>query len=574
MRGHNGFRRFSLSPLRKLKVLFLRFWKQLQLRHGKPQYLLDRRRNSGGATGSTRLCSSALSLERLQDEGRNSSHTPDRLCSRAILRLIPHLCGSLCTRGVVRTVPIFAGINCLNHWAFRIAGCKVQAFHMNLISTLMSSRRGLMLTIGTILALATGYYHVHLLTPRVQRAQAERGLGNGYYMGGDFYPIWLTSRELLTHRRNPYSVEVTKEIQAGLYGRSLDAHNVDDPPEDYRTFAYPLYVDFLFFPLAYLPFTTVRLMLVILLPMISIAAIFIWLRAMYFNFSWFPFAFISILTLSSYPLLEALIAEQAGIVVWTLAGAAVLAVREERYKKAGAFLALATIKPQMVVLLIVWLAAWTIADWHKRKPLLWTFLSLQVLLWGAGELALPGWPSEWLGVLTGYPRYGGRILPIRLLKTEMGLALCVLFLAVLGYGFWQLRQVPSSSRGFSLGIAGVLAGTVLIALPGDALYDHLLLLPVLLLTWDLRKWFWRHGSLSRALLGLSAGLVTWQWIVASALSVIAVVLHQSREISNTALELPEWPILLLPFILFALLTLAFLNMGKEKFWFEQQATLE
>ncbi|HEY4387225.1 MAG TPA: glycosyltransferase family 87 protein, partial [Ktedonobacteraceae bacterium] len=272
------------------------------------------------------------------------------------------------------------------------------------------------MTVGTILALATVYYHVHLLTPRVQRAQAERGLGNGYYVGGDFYPIWLTSRELLMHGRDPYSNEVTKEIQAGLYGRSLDAHKVDDPPDDYRTFAYPLYADFLFFPFAYVPFTTVRLILAILLPMISIAAIFIWLRALCISFSWFSFAFISILTLSSYPLLEALIAEQAGILVWALAGASVLAVRKERYKQAGAFLALATIKPQMVVLLIVWLAAWAVADWHNRKPLLWTFLSLQVLLWGAGEIVLPGWFSEWVHVLVGYPRYGGAILSVRLLK--------------------------------------------------------------------------------------------------------------------------------------------------------------
>jgi hypothetical protein len=207
------------------------------------------------------------------------------------------------------------------------------------------------------------------------------------------------------HGRDPYSNEVTKEIQTGLYGRSLDAHKVDDPPDDYRTFAYPVYADFLFFPLAYLPFTTVRLILAILLPMISIAAVFIWLRAMYFGVSWFSFVFISIFALSSYSLLEAVVAEQAGVVVWALAGAAVLAVRKERYKQAGAFLAFATIKPQMVVLLIVWLAAWTIADWYNRKPLLWTFLSLQVLLWGAGQIVLPGWFSEWLGILNGYPRF-------------------------------------------------------------------------------------------------------------------------------------------------------------------------
>jgi hypothetical protein len=90
----------------------------------------------------------------------------------------------------------------------------------------------------------------------------------------------------------------------------------------------------------------------------------------------------------------------------------------------------------------------------------------------------------------------------------------------------------------------------------------------------LRTWCWKHGSFSRVLFGLTAGLVAWQWIVASALSLIAAVQGQGRELSNAALELPEWPILLLPFILFALLTLAFLNIAKEKLWFEQRAALE
>src|SRR5258708_24266218 len=37
----------------------------------------------------------------------------------------------------------------------------------------------------------------------------------------DLYPRWLGARELLLHGRDPYSAEVTREIQAGFYGRAL-----------------------------------------------------------------------------------------------------------------------------------------------------------------------------------------------------------------------------------------------------------------------------------------------------------------------------------------------------------------
>jgi len=95
---------------------------------------------------------------------------------------------------------------------------------------------------------------VHALLPpgpvptRVLEIRAAKGLGNGYSFGDDFYPIWLTSREALGWHRDPYSVEMTREIQTGLFGRPLDAHIPTDPPTDYRTFAYPAFTNLIFWP--------------------------------------------------------------------------------------------------------------------------------------------------------------------------------------------------------------------------------------------------------------------------------------------------------------------------------------
>ena len=72
----------------------------------------------------------------------------------------------------------------------------------------------------------------------------------------DLYPRWLGAREALLNHRDPYSVEVTREIQRGFYGRYLDSANPSDP-KDQAAFAYPLYVIFLLAPFVHLPFQLV-----------------------------------------------------------------------------------------------------------------------------------------------------------------------------------------------------------------------------------------------------------------------------------------------------------------------------
>src|SRR6202034_3921806 len=88
-------------------------------------------------------------------------------------------------------------------------------------------------------------------------ANAETVLAAGRPVGNnsDLYPRWLGARELLLHGRDPYSVEVTREIQAGFYGRPLDAKNPADPVAQ-ESFVYPVYVVFLISPTINLPFGT------------------------------------------------------------------------------------------------------------------------------------------------------------------------------------------------------------------------------------------------------------------------------------------------------------------------------
>ena len=92
-------------------------------------------------------------------------------------------------------------------------------------------RQVVILLLSVVCAAGMAYYHLWLFVPRAMEVRSAQGFGNGYSFGADFYPIWLTSREALLHHRDPYSPEMTRQIQIGLFGlialswRSVAASN-------------------------------------------------------------------------------------------------------------------------------------------------------------------------------------------------------------------------------------------------------------------------------------------------------------------------------------------------------------
>ena len=100
---------------------------------------------------------------------------------------------------------------------------------------------GQVVILAATLLLAWGmiYYYGRVLTPlRVEHAQHVGAAGGNQ---SDLYPRWLGARELLWHHRSPYSGEVTREIQLGFYGRTVDPLDRKDML-DSEAFAYPVYV--------------------------------------------------------------------------------------------------------------------------------------------------------------------------------------------------------------------------------------------------------------------------------------------------------------------------------------------
>src|SRR5215813_2488871 len=83
-----------------------------------------------------------------------------------------------------------------------------------------------LLLVVSLLASASTWFYVGRILKPAQVAEAE---AHGRPRGNlsDLYPRWLGARELLLHGRNPYSREITVEIQQGYYGRALDPSRLD-----------------------------------------------------------------------------------------------------------------------------------------------------------------------------------------------------------------------------------------------------------------------------------------------------------------------------------------------------------
>lgn len=302
----------------------------------------------------------------------------------------------------------------------------------------------------------------------------------------DLYAQWFGIRELLLHHRDPYSNDFSRELQVAYYGKDLDPLQAAHPTHQQR-FAYPLYVAFLLAPTVWMQFHTVQIIFWWLLAAVTAASVPLWARAVALKLSAVDLALVLIVTFTSMPVMQGLGLLQFGLLVAALLAAASAAVVSGHLFLAGVLLAIATIKPQMSILTIAWFALWVSGDWHRRRSLLWGFAITLSALIAASELLLQGWVMRFLAALVQYenhthtPSLLGVYLPVPL---EWPIAL-VGFLILAVYA-WRVRREPSDAVSFGLDSALALALTLLIIPTVVQPFNHILLLPAILLV--VRYW--------------------------------------------------------------------------------------
>lgn len=390
-------------------------------------------------------------------------------------------------------------------------------------------------------AAAVWLYAQRIMIPYQTRDAAAHDRPRGNL--SDLYPRWLGARELLLRGRDPYSAEVTQEIQAGYYGRKLDPSRPGDPI-DRQGFAYPVYVAFWLSPVLNTPFPLVQRGFLFLLVALTAANALFWVRMLRMPATLIGQIVVVVLTLGSLPVMQGLKLQQVSLLVAGLITIAVWLLIRDRQAAAGLLLAAASVKPQLLVLPLIWLGIWTSANLRTRYRWALSFVFWMALQVAAAEWYLPHWIPRFWQAAREYRTYTGAVSVAEVLAGPLvGTLLEITAFFLLLRLCWRERDQAASSHSFASTAAVVMALTVLL-LPTDSVYNQVLLLPAVLIL--ARNWrsFCLQGRLSRVVTGVAAWLIAWPWF--SSIVLVGLSFFVPQQTVERAWAVPFWTVVAAP----------------------------
>ncbi len=219
-----------------------------------------------------------------------------------------------------------------------------------------------------------------------------------YPGANDFYPRWAGGCRLLWEGEDPYSEEITREIQLGVYGRPA----VEG--EDQVAFAYPLYVLAVTWPTCLSrDFSTVQAVWMTFNLHLLMAGTILMKRIAGWGAKGALWLSTLVWSIFVYPNARALLLGQLSILVFVLIALSLWGLTEDHGIVAGAALAGATIKPQMSLLIVLWLLLW--AGGTGRRRFLLGFAGTMLAFLAGSWLLQPDWLAGFLRQLRRYPSY-------------------------------------------------------------------------------------------------------------------------------------------------------------------------
>lgn len=293
----------------------------------------------------------------------------------------------------------------------------------------------------------------------------------------DLYSPWMGTRALL-HRTNPYTVEFTHRIEIQFYGVIPK-----DPKVDTMAFVYPAHAAYLLAPLAELPFKAARSTLTAALPILVALAAWWWARLCgLLRGRWLAIGLVT----CTWPAIWAYQQTQLTVVVVAAMAWGCFLLARERDFAAGLLLAVATIKPNLCALLILWLVV------QMAMQRRWRFLAGFAIpttgLLCASLAMWPGWFSRWIAAVRAY---GGPYKPpllMVLFGRAGGIAAAVVLGAWVVFRIWKIGVAKPSTRGFVEGVALVLAfSTCLLPSTYWMIYNELTLIPAVYLVFTAER---------------------------------------------------------------------------------------
>lgn len=429
------------------------------------------------------------------------------------------------------------------------------------LENLGTSNKVLLLAAALLMTWGMAYYYSVVLIG-IRQGYSQR---NGTAAGNrsDLYPLWIAGRELLFHRQNPYTEQVTAEIQRGFYGRTVDPSNPHDP-DNLQAFAYPVCAIFVVSPLLLFSFPVARLVFTVVLWVGTALSVPAWIKALRLPMRRFAALLASLAAVSSFASFDGLHWTQMTLFVAALVAFAVAALARGRYVTAGILLALASVKPQLTVMVLGFIACWTVTAWQSRKTLAYSFGAVVALLLVSSEQLLPGWFGNWQHAARKYVGYNRVSLLAAMLGHPEAIAAAAVGIILCCVLFWRFRREPAGSNAFNFAIVAALTMTVLILPNAGASYHYqIILVPACLWFVTEARALTADHFLARILWWIAVIALAGQWCLALCASLKAVLTHSHFQSEKQLLVfLPE----LLVFVFPMLLALFILSVAPRWRW--------
>jgi hypothetical protein len=235
------------------------------------------------------------------------------------------------------------------------------------------------------------------------------------------------------------------------YGRPLDPARSGDPPDEQR-FAYPLYVIFFLAPFVHLPFEVVEYVFIVLLAVLCAWSVLLWANAMGLRWVASTKMAVVLLVFSTLEAMQGLARLQLSLLVFAFLTFGVWLIVRRCLSLGGLAFAVATIKPQLVLLPLVFLVFWASAC-RTRRAFLFGFTLGMALLLAAAELVQPGWILAFLEAVLAYHRYAAGSLLNFILPPIVAWIPTFALVALAFALFWKVRKAEADSPEFQVVLA-------------------------------------------------------------------------------------------------------------------------
>jgi hypothetical protein len=330
--------------------------------------------------------------------------------------------------------------------------------------------------------------------------------------GNDFFSRYVAWRAFLLQGRNPYSDDVTHEIQLAVNGR------LALPGEDENALIYPWYAVVVQWPFVFMPWPWARAVYLVLCQVFIVAGLALTSRLLRWKLSPVLLSATALWAIMFYPEGRGIVLGQIVVTQYLFGVLAVWLLQQRREGWAGLCLALTTVRPTAVFLFVPFLLCYALAV-RRWRFIASTGISLAVLFL-SGFIFLPTWFTDWLYRMSRYPSYTIGQSPVWLLThqaTALGSIwewLLTLFcLALMGVAWWRAARVAGGAAfHWALGVTLVVSDLIV---PRSATTNYIFLLfPTYLIFAALsRQWPRASGWLIAAIELVS--LVGLWWLFAA-----------------------------------------------------------